>query len=89
MDEWNGMWVFMYVLSGNGRRGGLKKDVRVCRVGGGGCVKGLVFVGMGVIWEGVGMVRGRRGRRRVEEGSRRESCMVGWGRMNGWGKGVY
>ncbi|KAF2930022.1 hypothetical protein DAI22_01g355200 [Oryza sativa Japonica Group] len=68
---------------------GLKKDLRVSRVGPGGSLNAFLFLPIGVISQGLAMVRGRRGRSTLEERSTTESCMLRSGRMNRSRKGVY
>jgi hypothetical protein len=58
-----GMWLFIYLLTRNGSRAGLKKDLRVSRVGPGGSLNPFFFLPIGVISQGLAMVRGRRGKK--------------------------
>ncbi|PVH32004.1 hypothetical protein PAHAL_9G287400 [Panicum hallii] len=57
------MWLFIYLLTRNGSKAGLKKDLRVSRVGPGGSLNPFLFLPIGVISQGLAMVRGRRGKK--------------------------
>jgi hypothetical protein len=48
---------------GDGSRAGLKKDLRVSRVGPGGSLNPFLFLPIGVISQGLARVRGRRGKK--------------------------
>ena len=62
-DQCKGMCLFIYLLTRNGSRAGLKKDLRVSRVGPGGSLNPFLFLPIGVISQGLAMVRGRRGKK--------------------------
>ena len=63
LHQCNGMCLFIYLLTRNGSRAGLKKDLRVSRVGPGGSLNPFLFLPIGVISQGLAMVRGRRGKK--------------------------
>lgn len=54
-DQCNGMYLFIYLLTRNGA--GLKKDLRVSRVGPGGSLNAFFFLPIGVISQRLAMVR--------------------------------
>jgi hypothetical protein len=68
---------------------GLKKDLRVSRVGPGGSLNAFFFLLIGVISQRLARVRKKRGRSTLGERSTTESCMLRSGRMNRSQKGIY
>ena len=70
---------------------GLKKDLRVSRVGPGGSLNAFFFLPIGVISQRLAMVRekGEGGTSTLEERSTMESCMLRSGRMNRSRKRIY
>ncbi|KAI9077855.1 hypothetical protein K1719_040201 [Acacia pycnantha] len=71
-------------------RAGLKKDLRVSRVGPGGSLNAFFFLLLiGVISQRLAMVRKKGGTSTLGERSTTESCMLRSGRMNHSRKGIY
>ena len=68
---------------------GLKKDLRVSRVGPGGSLNAFFFLLIGVISQRLAMVRKKGGTSTLGERSTTESCMLRSGRMNHSRKGIY
>ena len=69
---------------------GLKKDLRVSRVGPGASLNAFFFLPIGVIYQRFPMVRETREEAHsLEERSTRENIMLRLGRMNRSRKGVY
>ena len=68
---------------------GLKKDLRVSRVGPGGSLNAFFFLLIGVISQRLAMVRKKGGTSTLGERSTTESCMLRSGRMNRSRKGIY
>jgi len=68
---------------------GLKKDLRVSRVGPGGSLNAFFFLLIGVISKRLAMVRKKGGTSTLGERSTPESCMLRSGRMNRSRKGIY
>ena len=68
---------------------GLKKDLRVSRVGPGGPLNAFFFLLIGVISQRLAMVRKKGGTSTLGERSTTESCMLRSGRMNRSRKGIY
>ena len=68
---------------------GLKKDLRVSRVGPGGSLNAFFFLLIAVISQRLAMVRKKGGRSTLGERSTTESCMLRSGRMNRSRKGIY
>lgn len=68
---------------------GLKKDLRVSRVGPGGSLNAFFFLLIGVISQRLAMVRKKGGTGTLGERSTTESCMLRSGRMNRSRKGIY
>ena len=68
---------------------GLKKDLRVSRVGPGGSLNASFFLLIGVISQILAMVRKKGGTSTLGERSTTESCMLRSGRMNRSRKGIY
>lgn len=56
-DQCNGMCLFIYLLTRNGSRFEMKKDLRVSRVGPGGSLNAFFFLPIGVISQRLAMVR--------------------------------
>ena len=67
---------------------GLKKDLRVSRVGPGGSLNAFFFLLIGVISQILAMVRKKGGTSTLGERSTTESCMLRSGRMNRSRKGI-
>jgi hypothetical protein len=68
---------------------GLKKDLRVSRVGPGGSLNAFFFLLIGVISQRLAMVRKKGGTSTLGERSTTESCMLRSGRMNRSRKRIY
>jgi len=68
---------------------GLKKDLRVSKVGPGGSLNAFFFLLIGVISKRLAMVRKKGGTSTLGERSTPESCMLRSGRMNRSRKGIY
>lgn len=68
---------------------GLKKDLRVSRVGPGGSLNAFFFLLIGVLSQRLAMVRKKGGTSTLGERSTTESCMLRSGRMNRSRKGIY
>lgn len=69
---------------------GLKKDLRVSRVGPGGSLNAFFFLPIGVISQRLVMVREKGNKQStLEERSTTESCMLRSGRMNRSRKRIY
>ena len=69
---------------------GLKKDLRVSRVGPGGSLNAFFFLPVGVISQRLAVVRRKKERTStLGERSTTESCMLRSGRMNRSRKGIY
>ena len=68
---------------------GLKKDLRVSKVGPGGSLNALFFLLIGVISKILAMVRKKGRTSTLGERSTTESCMLRSGRMNRYRKGIY
>jgi len=69
---------------------GLKKDLRVSRVGPGGSINAFFFLLIGVISQRLAMVRRKKGgTSTLGERSTTESCMLRSGRMNRSRKVIY
>ncbi|KAM6566317.1 hypothetical protein CsatB_010163 [Cannabis sativa] len=68
---------------------GLKKDLRVSRVGPGGSLNAFFFLLIGVISQKLAMVGKKGGTSTLGERSTTESCMLRSGRMNRSRKGIY
>ena len=69
---------------------GLKKDLRVSRVGPGGSLNAFFFLPIGVISQRLAVVRRKKERTStLGERSTTESCMLRSGRMNRSRKGIY
>ncbi|GFP97143.1 hypothetical protein PHJA_001858400 [Phtheirospermum japonicum] len=67
---------------------GLKKDLRVSRVGPGGSLNAFFFLLIGVISQRLARVRKRGGTSTLGERSTTESCMLRSGRMNRMNKWI-
>ncbi|KAK4342527.1 hypothetical protein RND71_038343 [Anisodus tanguticus] len=68
---------------------GLKKDLRVSRVGPGGSLNAFFFLLIGVISQRLARVRRKEGASTLGERSITESCILHSGRMNRSRKGIY
>lgn len=69
---------------------GLKKDLRVSRVGPGGSLNAFFFLPIGVISQRLATVRSNKERTStLGERSTTESCMLRSGRMNRSRKGIF
>jgi len=70
---------------------GLKKDLRVSRVGPGGSLNAFFFLLMGVYFTKTCQYQGKKegGTSTLGERSTTESCMLRSGRMNRSRKGIY
>ena len=68
---------------------GLKKDLRVSKVGPGGSLNAFFFLLIGVLSQRLAMVRKKGGTGTLGERSTTESCMLRSGRMNRSRKGIY
>ena len=68
---------------------GLKKDLRVSKVGPGGSLNALFFLLIGVISKRLAMVRKKGRTSTLGERSTTRNCMLRSGRMNRSRKGIY
>lgn len=87
-DRCNGMCLFIYLLTRNGSTG-LKKDLRVSRVGPVGSLNAFFFLLIGVLSQRLAMVRKKGGTSTLGERSTTGSCMLRSGRMNRSRKRIY
>lgn len=68
---------------------GLKKDLRVSKVGPGGSLNAFFFLLIGVISKRLAMVKEEGGNKHTWRAQYTESCMLRSGRMNRSRKGIY